>query len=145
MKKHCLWLLMMVSAAAFADQTPADEISARSGLPANEVNALLSNCDSSQTSMNFCAWRDQIVAERELQQVVDRQISEHPERKAALEAKIAKWKKARDASCEKSARKEWGDGSMRPAAQAICATAVTKKMTKKLSAIAPSSRPDRAK
>ncbi|KIX45693.1 hypothetical protein SY87_16065 [Burkholderia pseudomallei] len=145
MKKHCLWLLMMVSAAAFADQSPADEISARSGLPANEVNALLSNCDSSQTSMNFCAWRDQIVAERELQQVVDRQISEHPERKAALEAKIAKWKKARDASCEKSARKEWGDGSMRPAAQAICATAVTKKMMKKLAAIAPSSRPDRAK
>ncbi|WP_155033630.1 lysozyme inhibitor LprI family protein, partial [Burkholderia pseudomallei] len=59
---------------------------------------------------------------------------EHPERKAALEAKVAKWKKARDASCEKSARKEWGDGSMRPAAQAICATAATKKMTKKLAA-----------
>jgi uncharacterized protein YecT (DUF1311 family) len=40
--------------------------------------------------------------------------------------------KARDASCEKSARKEWDGGSMRPAAQAICATAATKKMTKKL-------------
>nr|WP_232455831.1 lysozyme inhibitor LprI family protein [Burkholderia ubonensis] len=86
--------------------------------------------------MNFCAWRDQIVAERELQQVVDQQISQHPERKAALEAKVAKWKKARDASCEKSARKEWDDGSMRPAAQAICATASTKKMTNKLSATA---------
>ncbi|KDR28343.1 MULTISPECIES: lysozyme inhibitor LprI family protein [Caballeronia] len=134
MRKHCFWLLLMMSAAARADQTPADEIAARSGLPASEVGALLNNCDSSQTSMNFCAWRDQIVAERDLQQVVEKQIGEHPERKAALEAKIANWRKARDESCEKSARREWGNGSMRPAALAICATAATKKMTKKLSA-----------
>jgi uncharacterized protein YecT (DUF1311 family) len=132
MKKHFLWMLLAMSAAAVADQTPGDEISARSGLPASEVAALLSNCDGSQTSMNFCAWRDQIVAERELQQVIDQQGSEHPDRKAALEARISKWKKARDASCEKSARKEWGDGSMRPAAQAICVTSSTKTMTKRL-------------
>ncbi|WP_249746041.1 lysozyme inhibitor LprI family protein [Burkholderia sp. LAS2] len=44
------------------------------------------------------------------------------------------WKKARDTSCEKSARHAWGDGSMRPAAQAICATAATKEMVKRLSA-----------
>ncbi|KVN98931.1 hypothetical protein WJ70_04470 [Burkholderia ubonensis] len=133
MTKLAFLLLLLASATAFAEQTPADEISARSGLPASEVSALLADCDSNQTSMNFCAWRDQIVAERKLQQVVDQQVSEHPERKAALEAKIAKWKKARDASCEKSARKEWGGGSMRPAAQAICATASTKQMTKRLS------------
>lgn len=134
MTKHCLWLFMMVSAVALADPTPADEISARSGLPASEVTSLLNNCDSSQTGMNFCAWRDQIVAERELQQVVDKQVHEHPEGKALLEARLSKWKAARDASCEKTARKEWGDGSMLPAAKAICATASTKKMTKKLSA-----------
>ncbi|WP_175688062.1 lysozyme inhibitor LprI family protein [Burkholderia anthina] len=134
MKKHLIWMLLIVSAAAVADQTPADEISARSGLPASEVTALLDNCDGSQTSMNFCAWRDQIVAERELQQVVDKQVAEHPELKHALEARITKWKKARDASCEKSSRREWGDGSMLPAARAICATASTKKMTKRLSA-----------
>ncbi|KVT77573.1 hypothetical protein WK56_00695 [Burkholderia ubonensis] len=133
MTKLAFLLLLLASATAFAEQTSADEISARSGLPASEVSALLADCDSNQTSMNFCAWRDQIVAERELQQVVDQQVSEHPERKAALEAKIAKWKKARDASCEKSARKEWGEGSMRAAARAICATASTKKMTKRLS------------
>ncbi|KUZ70564.1 lysozyme inhibitor LprI family protein [Burkholderia ubonensis] len=133
MTKFAFLLLLVASATALAEQTPADEISARSGLPASEVSALLADCESNQTSMNFCAWRDQIVAERELQHVVDRQASEHPERKAALDAKIAKWKKARDASCEKSARKEWGEGSMRPAAQAICATASTKKMTKRLS------------
>ncbi|OJA44113.1 lysozyme inhibitor LprI family protein [Burkholderia ubonensis] len=136
MPLRLLWHSLCASARAFADPTPAEEISARSGLPASEVNALLDNCDSNQTSMNFCAWRDQFVAEHELRQVVDQQIAEHPERKAALEAKVAKWKKARDASCEKSARKEWDDGLMRPAAQAVCATASTKQMTKKLSATA---------
>lgn len=65
MKK--LILIVLASTNAFAGQTTADEISARSGLPASEVNALLADCDSNQTSMNFCAWRDQIVAERELQ------------------------------------------------------------------------------
>jgi uncharacterized protein YecT (DUF1311 family) len=124
---------MFASASAFADQTPTDEISARSGLPASEVSALLADCDSNQTSINFCAWRDQIVAERELQKVVEQREREHPERTAALEAKIAKWKSARDASCEKSARREWDGGSMRPAAQAICSAAATRKMTKKLS------------
>jgi uncharacterized protein YecT (DUF1311 family) len=132
MKKLVLGLVVLASAHAFAEQTPADEISARSGLPASEVNALLADCDSNQTSMNFCAWRDQLAAERKLQQVIEQREREHPEHKAALDARIAKWKKARDASCEKSARKEWDGGSMRPAAQAICATAATKKMTKKL-------------
>lgn len=127
-------LLVLASAHAFAGPTAADEIAARSGLPASEVNALLSDCDSSQTSMNFCAWRDQIVAERELQRIVDKQVSEQPRRKAELDAQMAKWKKARDTSCEKSARHAWGDGSMRPAAQAICATAAPKEMVKRLSA-----------
>lgn len=131
MKRFVLGLLVLAAAHAFAGQTPADEISARSGLPASEVDALLADCNSNQTSMNFCAWRDQIVAERELQQIVEQQESEHPEHKAALDARIAKWKKARDASCEQSSHKEWGDGSMRPAAQAICATAATKKLSTK--------------
>ncbi|RDU95438.1 DUF1311 domain-containing protein [Trinickia dinghuensis] len=128
-----LGVLALISAHAFADQTPADEISSRSGLPASEVSALLADCDSSQTSMNFCAWRDQLVAERELQRIVEEREAEHPERKAALDSRIAKWTKARDASCKMSARTEWGSGSMRSAAQAICATAATKKKMKELS------------
>jgi uncharacterized protein YecT (DUF1311 family) len=134
MRKITFGLFLLASFSVLAEQTPTDEISARSGLPASEVSALLADCNSNQTSMNFCAWRDQLVAERELQHVVDRQIRKHPERKASLEATLAKWRKGRDASCEKSARKEWGNGSMRPAAQAICGTASTKQMTKKLSA-----------
>ncbi len=129
-------VLLVASGYALAEQTPADEIAARSGLPASEVNALLAQCDSDQTSMNFCAWRDQLVAERELRQQVERQEHEHPERKKALDARIAKWKKARDVSCEKAARDEWDGGSMKPAAPAICVTAATKEVTKNLMAAA---------
>ncbi|WP_338138580.1 lysozyme inhibitor LprI family protein [Burkholderia anthina] len=134
MRRAMIGLFVLVSMNACAGPTPADEIAARSGLPASEVNALLSDCYSNQTSMNFCAWRDQLVAERELQRVVDKQAGEQPRRKKALDAQIAKWKRARDASCEKSTRNAWGDGSMRPAARAICATEATKEMTKRLSA-----------
>lgn len=134
MKMRVLLLLLLASGYASAEPTPADEIAARSGLPAAEVNALLAQCDSNQTSMNFCAWRDQLVAERELLQQVERQEREHPELKKALDARIAKWKKARDVSCEKAAREEWDGGSMKPTAQAICATAATKDMTTHLMA-----------
>ncbi|WP_269507806.1 lysozyme inhibitor LprI family protein [Burkholderia sp. IMCC1007] len=129
-------LFVLVSANVFAGPTPADEIAARSGLPVSEVNALLGQCDSNQTSMNFCAWRDQLIAERELQRVADKQAREQPGRKKTLDAQLANWKKARDASCDKSARNAWDDGSMLPAARAICATEATKEMTKRLSASA---------
>jgi hypothetical protein len=32
---------------------------------------MLANCDANQTSLNFCAWRDRVVAEQKLQDVVD--------------------------------------------------------------------------
>ena len=136
MRRAMIGLFLLAAVSAFAGPTPADEIAAHSGLPASEVGALLRDCDSNQTSTNFCAWRDQLVAERELQRVVDKQANQRPQRKNALDARIAKWKKSRDTSCEKSARSAWGDGSMRPAAQAICATAATKEMTRRLSASA---------
>lgn len=128
-------ILALVSASALAaGRDPVDIISERSGLPTSEVGAMLSHCDANQTSMNFCAWRDQIVAEQDLQHVVDEKSTASPACKEALEKKTEAWKKRRDASCEKSARQEWGGGSMLSTAIAICATAETKRMTKKIGA-----------
>ncbi|MDR6496768.1 hypothetical protein J2797_006695, partial [Paraburkholderia terricola] len=28
---------------------------------------MLANCDANQTSLNFCAWRDKVIAEQKLQ------------------------------------------------------------------------------
>ncbi|MBN3724275.1 lysozyme inhibitor LprI family protein [Burkholderia sp. Ac-20379] len=132
MKGIAFALALCASTHAFAECSPADEIATRSGLPVSRIQAILQDCDANQTSMNFCAWRDQLVAERELQQAIDRHSDANPDRQRALESKMAKWKKARDASCDTSAREEWGSGSMRPAARATCATAATKAMTAKL-------------
>lgn len=130
--KLALILALVSTSALAAGPDPVDALSQRSGLPASEVSAMLSHCDADQTSTNFCAWRDQIVAEQELQRVVDDKSAASPACKEALEKKIDAWKKRRDASCQRSAQQEWGGGSMLPAAVAICATAETKRMTKKI-------------
>ncbi|WP_415113258.1 lysozyme inhibitor LprI family protein [Paraburkholderia sp.] len=109
---------------------PIDEIANRSGLPASEVSAILSNCEANQTSMNFCAWRDQLVAEQKLEHVVEATAGSSTACKTALQKKIAAWKKRRDANCSKSASREWGNGSMLPTAVAMCKTAATDRMRK---------------
>ncbi|HLX02343.1 MAG TPA: lysozyme inhibitor LprI family protein [Trinickia sp.] len=127
-------MIAAVSQLALAAPNPVNELATRSGLPASEASALLSNCDADQTSMNFCAWRDQIVAEQELQRIVDQKSAASPACGIALEKKVVAWKKSRDISCKTSADQEWHGGSMLPAAIAICATAETKRMTKTIRA-----------
>jgi uncharacterized protein YecT (DUF1311 family) len=53
-----------------------------------------------------------------------------PACKASIEAKVARLERERDSSCEASAAKEFGEGSMKPAAQANCATAETNRVIK---------------
>jgi uncharacterized protein YecT (DUF1311 family) len=114
--------------------SPVDEMAARSGLPASEVAALLANCDASQTSMNFCAWRDQLVAEQNLQLAVSRMEAQSPACKNRLEKQIPRWTRQRDLDCQKGARQDWGNGSMHQAAQTICLTKETERITGKVKA-----------
>ena len=74
------WVSACASAAVIAapaqTQTPPPEtltevLAQRSGLTSTEVASLLASCDANPTSMRFCAWRDQLVAERKLQQLID--------------------------------------------------------------------------
>lgn len=132
--KRVLLLLAMSLYASFsaAQGDPAQELAHRSGLPASEVDEMLKNCDASQTSMNFCAWRDQIVAEQRLQLAIAKRVTDSPRCRTAIEKKVTQWKVARDRVCKKSATKEWGSGSMRTAAESICVTAETKRMTTRI-------------
>lgn len=111
-------------------QNPIVALSQRSGLPIKEITALLADCDANQTSMNFCAWRDQIMAEQELEHLIAQKSAGSDRCKLKIEHKINAWKKHRDSSCRRSAEKEWGSGSMLPTAIAICITAETKRMIK---------------
>ncbi|MGN8138760.1 hypothetical protein ACTJLC_29105 [Paraburkholderia sp. 22099] len=80
--------LAFACSSAFAGTPdPADVISRQSGLPASEVQGMLANCDANQTSLNFCAWRDKVIAEQKLQDVVDEKSAKSPSCKARLEKK----------------------------------------------------------
>ncbi|RDJ97786.1 lysozyme inhibitor LprI family protein [Paraburkholderia lacunae] len=134
--KRALLVLALACSSAFADTPdPADVISQQSGLPASEVQGMLANCDANQTSLNFCAWRDRVVAEQKLHDVLDEKAGTSPGCKARLEHKIAVWKKRRDASCKKSAEAENGGGSIVPMEIAACQAAETDRMTKVIGSI----------
>ncbi|MFC0400793.1 lysozyme inhibitor LprI family protein [Paraburkholderia rhizosphaerae] len=130
----CLLLSLVCVPSLAASSDPVDEIARRSGLPASEVGAVLANCDASQTSMTFCAWRDQLIAEQDLQSAVSGRETDSPACKAPLEKHVSRWSRQRDSTCEKQARKEWGTGSMRQAAQASCVTTETRRIIGKVMA-----------
>jgi uncharacterized protein YecT (DUF1311 family) len=108
------------------------ELSQRSGLPEAELNSLLADCNANQQSIYFCAWRDQIAADKAFGRALSDKQQKNLQCKTSMETKVANWKKSRDLSCEKSATQEWGEGSMKPTAQAICVTVETVRMTKRL-------------
>ncbi|MFM0738150.1 lysozyme inhibitor LprI family protein [Paraburkholderia xenovorans] len=108
-----------------------DEIVSRSGLNASEVAALLANCDASQTSMNFCAWRDRLVAEQDLQRAISSKTDSFS-CKARLEKRVSKWITQRDRACQIGAQRDWGNGSERQAAQTVCVTEATARITGKV-------------
>lgn len=108
------------------------ELSRRSGLPVGELSELLADCDTNQQSMYFCAWRDQIAAERSLAAVLQRKRARMPGCRSILGPEIERWEQARDRSCAASAEREWGSGSMKRTATAVCIAAETERMTRQL-------------
>lgn len=136
--KRMVLLLALVSASAAVRAAPGptltEILAQRSGLTPPEVASLLSSCDANPTSMRFCAWRDQLIAERRLQQLIEEKRTASPKCAAALAQKLAAWQKRRDQTCKQSAIRQWGDGSMLSAAEAMCQTDRTKQMTQSLSA-----------
>lgn len=133
MKRSILLLLCCIGMHAQA-QTIVDEISQRSGMPASDVNALLADCKASQTAINICAWRDQIEAERKLQRAVATKGTMNVGCPQPMDAHLSAWKTQRDQACARSAKKQYGGGSMQQAAQTMCVTAAIKQMTGRINA-----------
>jgi len=109
------------------------ELARQSGLPESELAELLKDCDANQTSMNFCARRDQVAAEMKLDRVVADKAKQQPECRVAVERKLTKWRSSRDTGCARSATAEYGNGSMKPMAQAMCLKVETERMTARVS------------
>ena len=137
-------LLATTALAVNADQSPSnapgavaavDELARLSSLSKDELSVLLADCTANQQSMYFCAWRDQIAGELAAKQVLANKKQELPACGSTLDKKLASWMQSRDHVCAKSATKEWGEGSMRPTAQAICSAKETATITKRLARI----------
>lgn len=112
------------AAGAVAADPDADaatqELVRRSGLPSADVQRLLANCDASQQSMAFCAWRDTIAAQSRLEHTLsERQPGAGPcfaAQRDALQRRLAR----RTSACARSAQRDWGEGSMRETARLHC-------------------------
>jgi uncharacterized protein YecT (DUF1311 family) len=132
--------LVAPSVAAAPVKAPNDheimgELSRRSGLPESNLESLLADCNASQQSIYFCAYRDFVAADMVFKRALAAKEQALPDCKSAIDNRAAQWEKSRDHRCEQDAIKEFGDGSMRPTAQALCATAETKRMTNRLGKI----------
>ncbi|WP_118179517.1 lysozyme inhibitor LprI family protein [Paraburkholderia phosphatilytica] len=131
-------LFVFLSLTCFAlnarAQSDADEISQQSGIPASEVGAMLTHCDANQMSINMCAWRDRIVAERKLQRAVATKGTMNAGCPQPMNARIDAWKQERDQTCARKAQKQYGGGTMQQSAQTMCETAATKRMTGRINA-----------
>lgn len=107
----------------------------KSGLSQAELKPLLSQCNTSQQNLYFCTWYNQISSDQKIKQIIIKLNRTMPQCRNTIKTLIADWEHARDSSCKKSAFEEWGAGSMRPIAQAICTSTESDRMIKRLSTI----------
>jgi hypothetical protein len=111
------------------------EMSRRSDISEAELKQRLKSCDADQQSMYFCAFRDFVDADIQLERIAAEQTRRHPECKVPLEHQLHDLKQQRDSACAKSAEDEYGAGSMTQTALAICASSSTKPLIDKIAAM----------
>ncbi|MCQ8895097.1 DUF1311 domain-containing protein [Limnobacter humi] len=86
---------------------------------------MLSNCDATQQSMYFCAWRDLLQAEQQLDTFVAKPENASASCRKSIERGLSQWRKKRDAHCKAQTLQEFGEGSMGPTADLMCRTQAT--------------------
>ena len=123
---------MSGSAIQQTDAGVLEELTMRSGLSETDMKAMLDHCDATQHSIDFCAQRDELVADRKLQRVIADKKAQAPACTAVIDARVAAWQKKRDVSCDRSAARDFGGGSMEAGARLLCRTANTTDYTSKL-------------
>ena len=105
-------ILLSGGHARAADLDIVGGLSRRSGMPSAQLEPLLANCDANQTSMYFCAWRDLIVAERDLEATRDKRSAPSPACKKSVDHQLDGWPDNRDRQCQNAAAREYRGGSM---------------------------------
>lgn len=108
-------------------------LSSASGLPEADVAAMLADCSASQQAQTFCAWRDQLMAERVLDVAIAdaRATSASCSRRLGADAKG--WKALVQKRCRRNAAGEWSGGSMQRAAELACVATAYEEAAARLS------------
>ena len=133
----CPWLVALTVALAFpAHSGTTDvvtELSQRTGMSVTELNSLLSHCESTQLSMNMCAFRDSVAAEIKMNQLLQALSSRlNKADRQALAKEQANWSSHEKAKCNVLTDREVGRGSMRPLVYGNCMSAATQERIKQL-------------
>ena len=105
-----------------AAESITEELARKSGMSVAQIDHLLTDCAGAQISLNVCAWRDQIFAERSLWKTIERLRARHPSRRTMITARIKAWQASSRRDCDRSAR-EYQGGSLEPMAKHTCLTA----------------------
>ena len=101
------------------------QVARRSGLSQDELRIMFADCSANQQTITFCAWRDQVAAEIDLQKTLSRVKAQSPVCGNRLARKASLWKRRRDSLCNDDAAKEFGGGSNEAAARSQCAASMT--------------------
>lgn len=134
---YAITITALAKAGAYTptQQQILTELSQRSGLPIDNLQDLLADCDADQQSMYFCTYSDQVVADLKLQHTLSLKQQQLPHCQTELLDQVESWENKRDQSCAQSAAKEWGDGSMKPTAELICSVSATNHFNEQLKRI----------
>lgn len=130
-------LLVAPTLANSADTSPSSAeilqtLSQRSGLPESDLTSLLSDCQATQQSIYFCAYRDTVAAELTLSREINAAKFRLPRCKQQIDGWVPEWKIRRDRQCKKQAAREYGEGTLAPTAALLCMTAETEAMSRRI-------------
>lgn len=111
------------------------EVARRSGLSESELRHLLENCDLNQQALYFCAFRDFVARDLELQHVRAEKERQLPLCKDQIDRRVTELARARDETCRSTADEESGDGSMNLQTRALCASSTTERLAQRLQGV----------
>lgn len=111
------------------------ELSRRSQVPEDQLIELLSACDTDQLHLYFCSYREFVQADMTLMRLIaDRTRTASASCAAQLDRTLGPWQQARNARCDASARKAFGNGTMVGTARVLCGTRETRAAIQRLQA-----------
>ena len=131
-----VFLLLFINVVKADEQLDAlNELHKHTQISYQELKQYMSNCDASQQSMYFCAWKDYIIARNRLHTLIDKKKILLNGCAGELQSKVDDWEKPLYRYCRKLSIQAWGEGSMQPTDQMVCMSSATEAYNKKIDAI----------